>query len=58
MKQKVLKPDCKFITQTADSFGKYVSTYCHKKNVHIHGFKDSDPTICEKCQDYSKKGRI
>lgn len=47
--------DCKYATQTADSFNKYVSVYCHKKNVHIHGFSNCDSNICKNCEMYEKR---
>lgn len=55
MKTPKSENNCKFATQTGDSFGKYISTYCHKKNIHIHGFSNCDNTICENCVDYKKK---
>lgn len=54
--------NCKWIVQTGDSFGKYVSTYCYFKHIHLH-FSGKDPDIkcCENCPHYevkkNKKGR-
>lgn len=44
--------DCIFCRDTTDSFGNYVSTYCYKRHRHLLGFKNSDPSLCENCNDW------
>lgn len=46
---------CEYCGDTYDSFGRYVSTYCHNHHVHLKGFSNSDPSICNSCPDYKQK---
>ena len=46
---------CEYCKDTCDSFGRYVSTYCHKHHVHLNGFAGSNPDICLSCLDYKQK---
>ena len=46
---------CKHCTDTADSFNRYVSTYCHLKNMNIAGFGNDDLESCKKCEHYEKR---
>ena len=47
---------CKNCTQTGDSFGKYVSHYCHVKQIHIKGFGDKT-YMCGNCKDFVGKDK-
>lgn len=47
---------CRHCNRTGDSFGRYVSTYCHKRNEHIHGFKPKKPIPCGDCPNYAPLG--
>lgn len=42
---------CVHCTDTADSFNRYVSTYCHLKQEHIAGYKDK-LDACLNCPEY------
>ncbi len=46
---------CKHCTDTEDSFGRYLSTYCHIRQEHIGG---SEPDLlyrCMTCELYEKR---
>lgn len=45
--------ECVLYRNTVDSFGNYVSTYRHKLHRHLLGFKDSDPSLCKNCNNWS-----
>ena len=45
---------CKHSTDTADSFNRYVSTYCHVRQEHIAGFNDKLDR-CKTCKLYKKR---
>ena len=45
---------CKHCTDTADSFNRYVSTYCHARQEHIAGFDDKLDR-CKTCKLYEKR---
>lgn len=48
---------CKHCTDTADSFGRYVSTYCHLRHEHMAGFGEADMLDrCFGCPDYQERG--
>ena len=46
---------CIHCNDTCDSFGKYVSTYCHRKNANIAGFPSCGPLPCRSCPDYAER---
>lgn len=46
---------CEYCKDTYDSFGRYVSTYCHNRHIHLKGFTDSNPGVCCSCPDYKQK---
>ena len=46
---------CKHCHDPADSFNRYVSTYCSKKQEHIAGFEDRLDGCCN-CQFYARRG--
>ena len=46
---------CKHCTDTADSFGRYVSTYCHLKQQHIAIHENDELEECKVCKLYEKK---
>lgn len=47
---------CQHCTDTGDSLGRYVSTYCHLKHEHMAGFGDKDTLEqCFTCEDYQKR---
>lgn len=45
---------CAHCTQTCDSFGNYVSHFCHVKQVNIKGFGDKT-YLCEDCKEFVRK---
>ena len=45
---------CIHCTDTADSFNRYVSTYCHLRQEHIAGYEDK-LDLCKGCSDYEKR---
>lgn len=45
---------CEYCKDTYDSFGKYVSTYCHNRHIHLKGFSNSNPSVCRSCPDYKQ----
>lgn len=45
---------CIHCTDTADSFNRYVSTYCHLRQEHIAGYEDK-LDLCKCCSDYEKR---
>lgn len=48
---------CQHCTDTGDSFGRYVSTYCHLRHEHMAGLDDKDTLEqCLSCKDYKKRG--
>lgn len=48
--------NCKHCNATCDSFGNYVSHYCHIKQENIKGFDDKT-TFCETCKDYEPRNK-
>lgn len=46
---------CTFCNNTADSFGRYVSTYCHKFHEHLAGFGDGTLSRCRDCPAYAPR---
>ena len=45
---------CVHCTDTADSFNRYVSTYCHLLQEHIAGYEDK-LDACINCSDYKRR---
>lgn len=45
---------CVHCTDTADSFNRYVSTYCHLRQEHIAGYEDK-LDLCKGCSDYERR---
>ena len=43
---------CKHCTDTADSFRRYVSTYCHLRQEHIAGLGEDQLDRCMTCELY------
>lgn len=46
---------CVHCTDTGDSRGRYVSTYCHLRNQHLAGFSGDGPVPCRSCPDYAPR---
>lgn len=46
---------CSHCTDTCDSKGAYVSTYCHKFNEHLAGFDGLAGFRCTTCPDYARR---
>lgn len=44
---------CAYCHNTADSFNRYVSTYCTLKHEHLAGFEDK-LDMCMNCEEYRK----
>ena len=47
--------ECKHCTDTADSFGRYVSTYCHLRQEHIAGMDVDLLDRCMTCKLYERR---
>lgn len=47
---------CAHCNDTADSRGRYVSTYCHKFHEHLAGFGDGTLSRCRDCPAYEPRG--
>ena len=43
---------CRHCNDTADSFNRYVSTYCHARQENIQGKLG----VCESCEFYQSRG--
>lgn len=46
---------CKRCTDTADSFNRYVSTYCHLRQEHIAGADKDLLDRCMACELYERR---
>lgn len=46
---------CKHCTDTADSFNRYVSTYCHLRQEHIAGADKDLLDRCMACELYERR---
>ena len=46
---------CKHCTDTADSFNRYVSTYCHARQENIAGGMENKLGRCAGCERYQAR---
>ena len=46
---------CQHCTDTADSFNRYVSTYCHLRQEHIAGMDKDLLDRCMTCELYERR---
>lgn len=46
---------CKHCTDTADSFNRYVSTYCHIRQENIAGMDEDMLDRCMTCEMYERR---
>ena len=46
---------CQHCTDTADSFNRYVSTYCHLRQEHIAGMDTDLLDRCTTCELYERR---
>lgn len=46
---------CKHCTDTADSFNRYVSTYCHIRQENIAGMDEDLLDRCMTCEMYERR---
>lgn len=46
---------CKSCTDTADSFNRYISTYCHLRQEHIAGAGEDLLDKCMTCELYERR---
>ncbi len=46
---------CKHCTDTADSFNRYVSTYCHIRHENIAGMDEDLLDRCMTCELYERR---
>lgn len=46
---------CQHCTDTADSFNRYISTYCHIRQEHIGGSEPDLLDRCMTCKLYKKR---
>lgn len=46
---------CKHCTDTADSFNRYVSTYCHVRQENIAGIDEDLLDRCMTCELYERR---
>lgn len=46
---------CRHCTDTADSFNRYVSTYCHLRQEHIAGVGEDLLDRCMTCELYERR---
>lgn len=48
---------CQHCTDVADSFNRYLSTYCHIKHEHIAGTEPDLLDRCMNCKLYQKRSK-
>ena len=46
---------CIWCNDTADSFNRYVSTYCHTRQENIYGLGNNKLDRCKTCEFYRKR---
>ena len=46
---------CRHCTDTADSFGRYISTYCHLRQENITGMDKDLLDRCAACEHYERR---
>lgn len=49
---------CKHCTDTADSFNRYMSTYCHVRQENIAGGLEDKLDRCKTCELYGRREGI